>query len=217
MPTPGSHAYDVQRARLRDKLHNEGLSEERADEKASRLLHEDNSAPSPALQGDRAGGPLGERTPGGGDPGNVIGFRSPGFNDHTTMPSRYSRDGGNRSPALEWDEPPRGTVELALLCEDPDAPGGSFLHWLVTGIGPQLRSIDEGTEPPGTVWPNDYGDKGYGGPQPPVGDDPHRYIFRLYALGAPLGVRPGAALDDVKAELEEKQLATGTWIGLYVR
>ena len=154
MPTPGSHRYDVQRARLRDRLDDEGLPDQRADEAANRIMRGDNPSPSPALQGERAQGPLGERTAGGGDPGNVITLRSPGVNDNATMPPRYSREGGNRSPALEWDEPPPGTTELTVLCEDIDAPGGHFLHWLVTGIDPGVRSIGEDESPSAKAWPN---------------------------------------------------------------
>jgi Raf kinase inhibitor-like YbhB/YbcL family protein len=169
------------------------------------------------MDDDRARGPLGERTAGGGDPGNVIGLRSLAFNDYATMPPRYSRDGGNRSPALEWDEPPGGTRELVVLCEDIDGPRGPFLHWLLTGLEPSVRSLDEGEAPPAKSWRNDYGQEGYGGPQPPVGDEPHRYVFRLYALDSALGLSPGADLDEVKAALEKKQLATGTLTGLFVR
>ena len=218
MPTPGSHGYDVQRTRLRGKLESEGIPDERADENANRILQRDNDAVSPGLRDDRARGPYGERTTGEGDAGNVIGLRSPAFNDNTTMPARCSWDGGNRSPALEWDEPPAGTVELALLCEDPDAPRGPFLHWLLTGIDPGVRSVDEAQSPPGaTAWPNDFGDEGYGGPRPPIGDDPHRYVFRLYALDSSLGLSPGADVDEVRAALENTRLATGTLIGLFAR
>ena len=215
MPTPGSHRYDVQRTRLRGRLEREeGIPDERADEAAKRIMRRDNSAASPALDDDRARGPLGERAAGGGDPGNVIGLRSPAFNDYASMPSRHSRDGGNRSPALEWDEPPHGTREVVVLCEDIDAPQGPFLHWLLTGIDPCVRSLDEGGAPPAKSWRNDYGEEGYGGPQPPVGDEPHRYVFRLYALSSPLALSPGADLDEVKATLEKDPLATGTLTGL---
>ncbi len=218
MPTPGSHSYDVQRTRLRGELEREGIPDEQADETANRIMRRDNDAVSPGLRDDRARGPYGERPSAGGDAGNVIALRSPAFNDNTTLPPRFTKDGGNRSPALEWDEPPPGAVELALLCEDPDAPRGPFVHWLVTGIDPSMRSIEEAQSPPqATVWPNDFGQEGYGGPLPPVGDDPHRYVFRLYALGSPLGLSPGTDLDEVKAAMESSSLATGTLTGWFVR
>lgn len=147
----------------------------------------------------------------------MIELRSLAFNDHTLLPGRLSLDGDNVSPPLEWSDPPAGTAEQALLCEDPDAPGGTFLHWLVTGIDASVRSVAEGQDPPGTSWPNDYGTTGYGGPRPPVGDDPHRYFFRVYALDAPLDLAPGADLDTVHAALDQRRLATGTLVGLFAR
>jgi Raf kinase inhibitor-like YbhB/YbcL family protein len=217
MPTPGSHTYDVQRTRLRGRLETEGVNDKNADETANRIMQRDNQATPPGARSDRAAGPYGEGTA-GGDAGNVIALRSPAFSDNALLPPRYTREGGDRSPALEWDEPPEGTVELALLCEDLDAPDGPFLHWLVTGISPDTRSIDEASTPAGAQeWTNDYGDAGYGGPLPPIGDDAHRYVFRLFALDAPLALSPGAPLEDVRAELDRRRLATGTLIGLFVR
>ena len=217
MPTPGSHRYDVQRTRLRAELDDEGVNDQKADEAANAILQKGNDAVSPAAQTDRAAGPYGEGA-GGGDPGAVVALRSPAFNDHTIIPARLSMDGDNSSPPLDWSEPPEGTVELALLCEDPDAPGGTFLHWLLTGIDPSRRSLGEGEQPPeATAWENDYGERGYGGPKPPVGDGAHRYFFRLFALDAPLELSPGADLDEVRAALDGRRLATGTLVGLFAR
>jgi Raf kinase inhibitor-like YbhB/YbcL family protein len=217
MPTPGSHAYDVHRTRLRDTLHDQGVPSDEADQQANDILQRQNQATPPGALDDRAAGPYGDRG-GGGDPGAVIALRSPAFSESTLIPARFSHEAGDVSPPLEWPDVPDGTVELALLCEDPDAPNGTFLHWLVTGIEPSTRSIREGQAPPGaTAWRNGYGSDGYGGPMPPVGDDPHRYAFRLFALGSPLGLRPGADLDAVRDALDEKHLATGTLTGLYAR
>ena len=216
MPTPGSHSYDVRRTRLRGKLDNEGIPDQHADAASNEILQQENTAVSPGLRTDRARGPYGERTPGGGDPGAVIELRSPAFNDHTMIPARCSRPGGNVSPALEWSDVPPETAELALLCEDPDAPRGAFIHWLVTGIAPSTRAVAEGEEPSGTSWPNDWGGPGYGGPQPPIGDDPHRYFFRLFALAEPLEVPPDADPHDIRRLLDE-HLASGTLVGLFAR
>ena len=217
MPSPGSHRYDVQRTRLRAELDDQGVNDQKADEAANAILQRGNDAVSPAARTDRAAGPYGEGA-GGGDPGAVLDLRSPAFNDHSYIPGRFSLDGDNTSPALDWSEPPEGTVELALLCEDPDAPGGTFLHWLLTGIDPSRRSVGEDEQPPeAAVWENDYGERGYGGPKPPVGDDPHRYFFRLFALDAPLDLSPGADLDDVRDALDARRLATGTLVGLFAR
>ena len=217
MPTPGSHRYDVQRTRLRAELDDQGVNDQKADQAANAILQRENDAVPPAAQTDRAAGPYGEAS-GGGDPGAVVELRSPEFNDHSVIPGRFSMDGDNLSPALEWSEPPEGTVELALLCEDPDAPGGTFLHWLVTGIDPSRRSLGEDEQPrEATAWENDYGERGYGGPKPPVGDDAHRYFFRLFALDAPLGLSPGTDLDEVRAALDARRLVSGTLVGLFAR
>lgn len=86
-------------------------------------------------------------------------------------PVRYSRM--SDSLPLEWSDVPEGTAELAMLCEDPDAPSGTFLRWLVTGIPANSRNLPESVTPPGaTTWVNKFGEQAYGGPQPPVGDDP---------------------------------------------
>ena len=147
-----------------------------------------------------------------------VTLRSPAFSDHTLIPGRFSMDGENASPPLEWSEPPEGTVELALLCEDPDAPSGTFLHWLLTQIDPSRRGVAEGEQPgEATAWKNDFGRNGYGGPRPPIGDEAHRYFFRLYALAEPLDVAPGADLDEVRAALDARKLATGTLVGLFAR
>jgi Raf kinase inhibitor-like YbhB/YbcL family protein len=95
-------------------------------------------------------------------------------------------------PTIEWSAPPIGTAELALICEDIDAPGGPFIHWVVTGIPPRTAGIEAGRLPQGAeCGPNDFGDTGWGGPMPPAGDDPHRYVFRLFAVDAPLRLGPG--------------------------
>jgi hypothetical protein len=102
---------------------------------------------------------------------------------------RYTCDGQNVSPALEWAGVPDGTQELALVLEDPDAPGGTFTHWTVYGIEPSSTNLDaadgllEGR--------NDFGDTGYGGPCPPGGEE-HRYVFRLLALHRPIELEPEA-------------------------
>ncbi len=216
MPTPGSHRYDVQRARLRAKLDDEGVNDQKADAAANEILQRGNDAVSPAAQSDRAAGPYGESS-GGGDPGAVVALRSSAFNDHTLIPGRFSLDGGNTSPPLEWSDPPEGTVELALVCEDPDAPRGTFLHWLLTGIDPSRRALAEGEEPPeATSWDNDFDERGYGGPRPPVGDETHRYFFRLFALDAPIDAS-SADRDEVRAALNDRSLATGTLVGLFAR
>ncbi len=216
MPTPGSHAYDLKRSRLRGRLEDEGISDEEADEKAADMLKRDVDGENPAARSDRAAGPLGEQG-GGGDPGAVIELRSPAFSELTLLPARCAHDADNVSPALEWGPVPDGTAELVLLCEDRDTPT-RFIHWLVSGIDPGTSAVDEGEKIPGsTSWRNGFGEQGYGGPQPPVGDEPHRYYFRLFALRRPLAVPPDASSDDVRASVEDDHIAVGTLVGLFAR
>jgi Raf kinase inhibitor-like YbhB/YbcL family protein len=146
-----------------------------------------------------------------------IELRSPGISDHAPIARRYARDGGNVSPALEWSGVPDGTVELALLCEDPDAPSGTFTHWALAGIDPATTGVAENETPGAVVGTNDFGERGYGGPQPPVGDDAHRYVFRIIAASEPLGLRPGFSGEDLRRAVAGKELASGTLIGLYQR
>jgi Raf kinase inhibitor-like YbhB/YbcL family protein len=216
MPTPGSPSYDVQRSRLRSRLSDEGLSDEEADAQAADTLRRQVTAENPAARTDRAAGPLGE-SGGGGDPGTVIELRSPAFNDHTLLPNRCARDDANLSPALEWSAVPDGTIELALVCEDRDTPQ-RFIHWLVSGIDPATPEVDEGGKIPGaTTWPNGFGEARYDGPHPPIGDEPHRYVFRLYALDRPLDLPPGTPSEKVRDALEDRHLDVGTLVGLFAR
>jgi Raf kinase inhibitor-like YbhB/YbcL family protein len=157
--------------------------------------------------------------PAGGDIAMAgIQLRSPAFGDHETIPRRHAHDSGNVSPALQWSGIPEGTSELLLLCEDPDAPTGTFLHWLVSGIDPSAAGTDEGQPPPGgQTWGNDFGEKGWGGPQPPVGDRAHRYFFRLYALREPVRLPAEPTAAEVHRAVDDAALASGTTVGLYQR
>ncbi len=208
MPEPGSHGYDIQRQRLRNELDNQGIPDANATDAANKQLQGGERSASPALATERAAGPLGGRTPAAGDAGNVVTFRSTAFSDGAILPERYARDGENVSPSLEWGDLPDGTIELALLMEDRDA--GSFVHWAVTGIDAGATGVDEGEQPPGTPWPNSAGERGYTGPFPPIGDDPHRYVFRLYALGERVHLGEDAGLEELRRVLESSAAATGT-------
>ena len=146
-----------------------------------------------------------------------IELRSSSFSDHDTIPRRHAREAENTSPPLVWSGVPDDAVELALVCEDPDAPTGTFIHWLVTGIDPQTPGVDEGAVPAGgQQHPNGFGEPGWGGPQPPIGDPVHRYFFRVFALGEPVGSVDGDA-NAVRAAIEDRQIASGTVVGVYQR
>ncbi|MET9293292.1 YbhB/YbcL family Raf kinase inhibitor-like protein [Streptomyces sp. NPDC003077] len=147
-----------------------------------------------------------------------IELNSVAFNDGAFIPRRYTRDGEDVSPALSWSGVPDGTSELVLLCEDPDAPTGTFVHWLVTGIDPAGGGVEAGQTPPGgREHTNGYGEPGWGGPQPPAGDTAHRYFFHVYALPEPTGLPDQPTAEDVHAAVDERQLASGTLVGLFHR
>jgi Raf kinase inhibitor-like YbhB/YbcL family protein len=136
------------------------------------------------------------------------------FQAGATIPQAYTCDGRNTSPPLRWTAPPKGTQSLALLMDDPDAPGGTFTHWLGWNISPKARSLRAGQPAPreGT---NDAGRIGYTGPCPTSGT--HRYVFRLYALKAPLGLARGASRAQFLTALKGKKLAVARLVGRYGR
>ncbi|WP_346655827.1 YbhB/YbcL family Raf kinase inhibitor-like protein [Streptomyces sp. RFCAC02] len=145
-------------------------------------------------------------------------LRSTAFDDRAPVPERHARGGGNVSPPLDWSRPPPGTRALALLCEDPDAPGGTFLHWLVTDIDPTSAGTAAGELPDGgSAHPNGFGDRGWDGPQPPPGDPAHRYEFRLYALPADVTLPDDVSAAEARRVLDARGLASGTLTGTYQR
>jgi Raf kinase inhibitor-like YbhB/YbcL family protein len=147
-----------------------------------------------------------------------IELRSPSFGDHQPIPVRHAKDPDNLSPALEWSGVPEEAVELAVLWEDPDAPRGTFIHQVLAGLQPAATGLAEGEHPAAAMeGRNDFGEEGYSGPLPPVGDGPHRYFFRVFAASAPLGLVAGASADDLRRALEGKELASGTLVGIYQR
>lgn len=145
-----------------------------------------------------------------------IQLRSPSFSDHAPIPGRLARSGDNHSPALDWSEIPEEASELAIVCEDPDAPDGHFVHWVVAGIDPHSSGVREGQLPKGAVeGENSFGEVGYDGPAPPPGDGPHRYFFHLYATKHPTGFKKGDSADDLRAALQKNELASGTLVGVF--
>ena len=147
-----------------------------------------------------------------------IDLRSPSFGDHQPIPSRHAKDHDNLSPALEWSGVPEEAVELAVLCEDRDAPSGSFTHWVLAGLQPAATGLAEGEHPAAAVeGRNDFGEEGWSGPLPPVGHGPHRYVFRVYAAAAPLGLTGAPSAQELRRALDGKELASGTLVGTYQR
>jgi Raf kinase inhibitor-like YbhB/YbcL family protein len=141
---------------------------------------------------------------------------SSAFEHGAAVPRRHTCDGEDASPALAWSGVPEGTRSLALVVDDPDAPGRTFLHWLAWGLDPEAGSLEEGEAAPveGT---NDFGSTGYRGPCPPSGHGPHRYFFRLHALGAPVDVWAGAGRDELERAIRDHQLGTAELMGTYER
>ena len=129
---------------------------------------------------------------------------SPAFTDGATIPTQYTCTGADVSPPLQWTNPPAGTRSFALVVDDPDAPSGTWVHWVVYDIPETVQDIPEAI-PKQDKFPkggmqgmNDFKKVGHGGPCPPPGP-PHRYYFRLYALDAVLNLKPRAT----KAQLLE--------------
>ncbi len=146
-------------------------------------------------------------------------LRSSAFEEGAPIPARYSHASGDISPPLTWSGVPTGTVELVVLVDDPDAPiPGTFVHWVLTGIRPEVSSIGEGETPDGAVvGPNGFGAARYLGPEPPIGDPPHHYYFRLYALREPLATADELTFQAVRRAAESSAIVTATLTGTYQR
>jgi Raf kinase inhibitor-like YbhB/YbcL family protein len=153
-------------------------------------------------------------------------LKSPAFAPGDRIPKRHSAEGDNVSPTLEWSEVPAGTRELALVCDDPDAPQDEpWVHWLVYKIPPSLGALPElavkgeGKAPDLEVVEgrNSWGKVGYGGPLPPKGHGTHHYNFTLYALDEPLHIRSGASKDELLASMKGHTVGQATLTGIYSR
>jgi Raf kinase inhibitor-like YbhB/YbcL family protein len=147
---------------------------------------------------------------------------STAFQEGETIPQEFTGDGRNSSPPLKWSNPPSGTKSLALVCEDPDAPKGTFTHWVVFNLPPESRELAEGVpqEPAlanGTIQgTNGMGRIGYVGPSPPPGKK-HHYAFKLYALDTSVDLPSGASLRDLRAVMPGHVLAESELTGIYGR
>ena len=139
---------------------------------------------------------------------------SSAFANGQPIPEQYSCDGSNRTPPLEWSEPPQGTKSFALVVDDPDAPSGTFRHWGAYNIPASARSIEGGGFAEAV---NDFGKAGYGGPCPPKGHGPHRYRFKLFALGVERLDLANPKIQDLEAEAEKHALGRAELTGTYER
>lgn len=141
--------------------------------------------------------------------------RSPAFDHEGVVPAKYTCDGEDLSPPIAIERVPSGTVSLALIVDDPDAPGGTWDHWVVFNIPTTLSRVGEGSEPEGVRGANSWGRLGYGGPCPPGGE--HRYLFKVYALDTMLKLAPGATKAEVERAMEGHVLERTTLVGRYAR
>ena len=157
---------------------------------------------------------------GGEDLLNRDGFRlrSPAFDDGEGLDPSFTADEEDAvAPPLEWSAPPAGTVELALVVEDPDAPTPEpFCHWLVWGLAPQQGKLLEGEVPP-RVGKNAFGNSEWLLPDPPTGHGPHDYVFQLFALDRPVALMPGATRGDLIEAMQGHVIAVALLTATYVR
>jgi Raf kinase inhibitor-like YbhB/YbcL family protein len=140
---------------------------------------------------------------------------SPDFDEGQEIPKRHTCDGDNAPPELRWSGVPSDVVELALTCEDPDAPSGVFVHWVAWAIPPSAGRLTGGAG--GVQGRNGFGKEGYGGPCPPPGHGPHRYQFTLYGLREAVTLEPGADINNLRRAMEDVVVATATLMGTYER
>ncbi len=148
-------------------------------------------------------------------------IKSQAFQQEGMIPSKHTCDGENVSPSLSWSDPPEGTQSFALICDDPDAPMGTWVHWVIYNIPPDKRNMAAAfskgeTQTDGTLQGlNDFRQVEYGGPCPPGGT--HRYYFKLYALDTLLTLSPGATKEDLLRVMEGHQLDKAVLMGRYKR
>lgn len=146
----------------------------------------------------------------------TIEVTSTAFAESQPIPERYTCDGAEVSPPLSWTGVPADAAALALVVDDPDAPSGTFTHWVVLDIPAGAASAPEGGVPPGGVQAEtSAGDSVYAGPCPPSGT--HHYRFTVLALDATTGLAEGTPLDEALAAIEEHAIARGTLTGTYAR
>jgi Raf kinase inhibitor-like YbhB/YbcL family protein len=151
----------------------------------------------------------------------AIQVQSAAFKEGEMIPRDCTCDGKDVSPGLSWSDLPAGTKSVALICDDPDAPVGTWVHWVIYNIPPETKALPEGVPTEKTLdtgavqGKNDWGAVGYRGPCPPGGT--HRYFFKLYALDTMLGLEPGAAKKELLVAMENHILAKGQLMGKYKR
>jgi Raf kinase inhibitor-like YbhB/YbcL family protein len=144
------------------------------------------------------------------------------FAEGSAIPKLFTGDGDDRSPPLAWSGAPEATKSFALICDDPDAPLGTWVHWVIFNIPAEQHELAEGMTPLAMLangakqGKNDFKNFGYGGPAPPRGK-PHRYFFKLYALDTMLDLEEGSKKKEVERAMQGHILAHGELMGTYAR
>jgi len=146
----------------------------------------------------------------------TIQMTSIAFSSGGMIPKRFTCDAENVSPPLSWTGIPQGTKSLTLIVDDPDAPGGTWVHWVLYNLPVELSGINEGVKNIGMDGYNDFNKPGYGGPCPPKGST-HRYFIKLYALDTLLNLKPGASKHVVERAMQNHVLAQGQLVVKYTR
>jgi Raf kinase inhibitor-like YbhB/YbcL family protein len=152
----------------------------------------------------------------------ALELTSSAFQEGQPIPRQHTGDGKDVSPALKWTDPPAGTKSFALVCDDPDAPRKTWIHWVLFNVAAESRELGEGVPAQETLpggarqGKNDFGKIGYGGPAPPRGK-PHRYFFKLYALDTLLDLPAGASKADLVKAMEGHVLGEVQLMGTYAR
>lgn len=150
-------------------------------------------------------------------PAMSMTLTSPAFEDGRPIPKEHTGDGEDISPALQWSGVPEATASFVVICDDPDAPVGTWDHWVAYNLPPSLRELPAGAEPDGWVQGrNSWGNARWRGPSPPPGGA-HRYFFRIYALDASLDLPGGADKKAVLRAAKDHTLAAGQLMGTYGR
>jgi len=138
------------------------------------------------------------------------------FQEGGNIPSKFTCDGADANPPLRFEGAPAEAKSLALIVDDPDAPGGLFTHWLVWNIDPKTTAVEENGAPSNSVQgKNDFGKSGYGGPCPPSGT--HRYFFKIFALDRQLDLAAGSKRAQLDAQMRGHIIAQGELMGRYSR
>ncbi len=140
---------------------------------------------------------------------------SSAFKNGEAIPEKYTCDGMDLSPPLTFKDIPVAAVTLALIADDPDAPGGTWVHWLVWNMDPSVDGISQGEAIKGEKGKNDFGRLTYGGPCPPRGT--HRYYFKLYALDKQLNLKEGSSKKELEKAMEGHIIEEAHLMGIYSR